>query len=203
METATTQSGSTKAVLAADHRSWEAAIADLAKIEAEDEAFSEGFYKAHSACSAECSAVPHVTFPPEAYTGWQCQTTASPIDVARARREVAALDEGRMHLDPLPGLREHYEIKRQLVNAADERDRQIQAIRDRYDMDRLDDLSDDLGERKCVAWEALMSMPAPDLAALRWKLDHLTDGGTGWPAYSDDYTEQLRADIACLLPQGA
>lgn len=114
-------------------------LARLRTIEAEDAAFTPGWWEAWQRCKAECDKVPHVTFPPEAYTGGRCQTTADTLELSRARKDVAALDAGKMHLDPLPGLREHYDIKRELVKAADAREQQIQAIRDRYDMDAADE----------------------------------------------------------------
>ena len=59
-----------------------------------------------------------------------------------------------------------------------------------------------LGERICDTAETLMQTPAPDLAALRWKLDHLTDNGERWDNWSPDYVMQALADIARLLPAG-
>jgi hypothetical protein len=111
------------------------------------------------------------------------------------------LDTGKMHLDPLPGLREHYEIKRDLVKAADERDAAIQAIRDRYSMDELDERSEAYGNAIAEAQSALMGMPAPDLAALRWKLMQLRDGDDGPTAcYEAGYVAQTFADIDRLMP---
>ena len=67
-----------------------------------------------------------------------------------------------------------------------------------------DDISDAL-ERLCTvfcdAQTAAMNTPAPDLAALRWKLDHamsIESGGTdGWTV---EYVKQMLADIDRLLP---
>jgi hypothetical protein len=63
-----------------------------------------------------------------------------------------------------------------LVKAADEREAAAQAIGDRYNMDALDEHSEALTDRYCDALNALIEMPAPDLAALRWKLSQLRDG---------------------------
>lgn len=51
-----------------------------------------------------------------------------------------------------------------------------------------------------------MDMPAPDLAALRWKLDYITEeardpqGSLG--SYTHKFVAQTLADIARLLPEG-
>lgn len=85
----------------------------------------------------------------------------------------------------------------------DERDEKVKAIRARYDMDLLDEVAGQLTEAVCDAEEVVMALPAPDLAALRTKLDLITANGTEWAGYSEDYTAQLRADIARLLPKEA
>jgi hypothetical protein len=71
-----------------------------------------------------------------------------------------------------------------------------------------DDISDEqerLVEVMCDAEFAVMQTPAPDTAALRWKLDKLFDTGTdpdrGTSAWSADYVAQTMADIARLLPE--
>lgn len=186
-----------------DRSAWEAAMSVYLRAKAEDDAFTPGYLDTYRRCAAASDAVPHVTFRPETYTGGRCQTTADAWEVKRARREVALLDAGKMHLDPLPGLREHYEIKRELVKAADERDAAVSAIRARFSMDDLDAQAEKLGDQVHEATWTLMDAPAPDLAALRWKLDYLTDNGTGFDAYDAAAVAQTLADIARLMPEGA
>ena len=187
-----------------DRSEWERAFARMRTIEADDAAFTPGWWETWQRCKAECDKVPHVTFPPEAYSGGQRQTTADTFEVSRARKDVAALDAGKMRLDPLPGLHEHYEIKRELVKAADAREQQIQAVRDRYGMDAADERAEELGDLLAEAGTVLMDTPAPDLAALRWKLDHITgeakreDGSLA--SYTSSYMRQTLDDIARLLP---
>ena len=53
----------------------------------------------------------------------------------------------------------------------------------------------------CEATEAALQTPAPDLAALHWKLDYLTDAGTNFPSWTPGFVEQTFADMARLLPQ--
>lgn len=59
-----------------------------------------------------------------------------------------------------------------------------------------------LAESVCETESRLIEMPAPDLSALRWKLERLLaidpDGTTsGWHG---DYVRQTASDIARLLP---
>lgn len=67
---------------------------------------------------------------------------------------------------------------------------------------------DELHEQHERLWEAVgdaasevLDVPAPDLAALRWKLDYLTDGGKDWAGWEG--MSQPLADIARLLPTAA
>jgi len=49
---------------------------------------------------------------------------------------------------------------------------------------------------------ALLRMPAPDLAALRWKLDEtFADGDIA--LWCDEIADAIRADIVRLMPKGA
>lgn len=182
-----------------DRSAWHEAAAALERAEAEDAAFTPGYMATWERCRAECEAIPHVTFPPEECSGGRCQTTADEWEVRQARRDVKALDDGRMHLEPIGGLREHYALKRELVKAADDRDRQRQAIRGRYDMDRLDDRAERLSEQKVEAWSRLMDTPAPDLAALRWKLLQLREDGEDMGPYTSACVEQTYRDIDRLM----
>ena len=99
-------------------------------------------------------------------------------------------------------VRDFYELGSEVATAAYGRDATIQAIRDRYGMDALNDQSDDLGDRLAEGAEAIMATPAPDLAALRWKLDYLSGDGHAFAAWEEDYTRQAFADMARLLPEG-
>ena len=190
------------ASMAADRTKWAAAMAHLDSLLAADEAFTPKWLDAWRQCEAACKAIPHVHFEPETYTGGRRQTTSNTLAVQMARREVAALDAGKMHLDPLPDLQAHYAVKRRLVAAAEERDRKVQAIRDRYDMDRLDEKADQLGDDIAEARSVLMKMPSPDLSALRWKLEHalFEEGNDHVPPWAAEYVAQTLNDVARLLP---
>lgn len=186
-----------------DRSEWTKAMDHYAKVKAEDSTFTPGWLKAWQDCKKECEGIPHVSLKAEAYKGGRCQTTANTFEVTQARREVAMLDEGKMRLEPLPGLQEHYEIKRKLVKADDARKTQIQAIRERYDMDALDDKAEILGDQLAEARDCLMQTPAPDLAALHWKLLQLRDQDGDMDAWAAKYVNQTYSDIARLMPEAA
>jgi hypothetical protein len=188
------------AASAPDRSKWDAAMRAFHRAKAEDDAFTPGYHQLWSRCDAALQAVPHITFPPEAYTGGRCQTTADAWQVREARRDIAAMDAGKLRLDPLPGLREHYAIKRELVKAADEREAAMLAINDQFGMDEADERWEALGEATCAARDALMDMPAPDLGALRWKLEQLPDPDGDMPAWTADFVRQTFADVTRLLP---
>lgn len=87
----------------------------------------------------------------------------------------------------------------------------VQAFRDakkQHDhdsgMDAANERWEALAQRERDALKSLLDTPAPDLAALRWKLDFLmVDTGEpdgDMPGWSADYFRQALADIARLLP---
>ena len=87
----------------------------------------------------------------------------------------------------------------------------VQAFRDaeaRHDretgMDKADQRWEELGERVSDAEAALMNLPAPDLAALRWKLDQaLRIDGDSTPCWSAEYVRQTVADFRRLCGEAA
>ncbi|WP_066561003.1 hypothetical protein [Croceicoccus bisphenolivorans] len=182
-----------------DRSQWEAAKAVLDNIAAADAAFTPGWWDTWQKCKAECDAIPHTTVPGADYCGKRSYTTADSMEVRIAQREIADLDAGHMRLDDLPGLREHYEMKRRLVTAAEDREQKVQCIRGRYDIDRLDARAEELGEQVADAREHLMKTPAPDNRALRWKLEQLREEDGDVIPWTADYVEQCFADIARLL----
>lgn len=71
-----------------------------------------------------------------------------------------------------------------------------------HDLSAVGDESDRLGDAASDAGEVAMDTPAPDLAALRWKLEQLRDPDGDLGAWTASYVEQTFADIARLLPEG-
>ena len=190
----------------ADRSAWNAAMADYQRVNAEDAAFSQGYMPLWERCKADCEQVPHVALRPDPHSGHnQPVTTADTWAVRMARHEVKQMDNGKMWLDPkVPGVQARFDLQCDIVRAADERDAAIQVVRGRFGMDEADDESERLGDRLADAASTLMSAPAPDLAALRWKLDymHAEDGSESTPAWSMHFVAQALADIARLLPEG-
>lgn len=179
---------------------WSAALEAYENAKAEAEAFDPTYMVVWEQCHEECKAVPHAVLRPDPHSGRHSPiSTADDWYVRRARRDVAALNAGRMRFEPLQELQEYESLLRDVVSAADGRDATIQAIRDRYDMDKLDTQSEEISERLCAARDRVMNTAAPDLAALRWKLDQLIspDGEMlGWTA---DFIRQTVADYRQLL----
>lgn len=65
----------------------------------------------------------------------------------------------------------------------------------------IEETADRLCNEACAAEDTLMEMPAPDLAALRFKLEKLLasdEGGTD--SWSVDYVRQTKEDIRRLMP---
>jgi hypothetical protein len=187
------------AAATADRSDWDAAMRAYQLAKAEDEAFDPTYWPIHNA--------------------WEA-----------GRPSMNAIDWKR--LNPVPGNKEHIariadlgklwhryldgegkwwwagdpeKSKAEFRAALDS----VQAFRDaeeRHDresgLDEANERYEDLGERVNLAQEALMGMAAPDLAALRWKLDQLHDPGGDMPAWSAYFVRQTFADIARLLPEG-
>lgn len=187
----------------ADHAEWQAALHAYLAVKAEDDAFNPGWWEAWGACKAECAAVPHTTLRPDRHTGKrEPVTTADRFFVALARETIAAVDAGTMYFEDIPELQDHLALCRDVVAAAAERDAAVEAIRGRYNMDWQDQWAEGLGESISAAQSVLMAIPSPDLATLRWKLDHILgmESEETVDAWSGSYVAQLRADIARLLP---
>ena len=187
-----------------DRSEWSAAMAILAKIEAEDAAFTPGWWEAHKLCKAECEAIPHITLRSDPHTGRKAPvSTADTRFVMLARDNVAKIEAGTLRFDDIESLQDHVQLCRDVAAAADKRDSQVQSVRDRWNMDAQDDKAERLGDQLADAQEVLMKLPAPDMAALRWKLDQVSDKGESWDSWSDEYVAQLNADIVALLPEAA
>ena len=189
----------------ADRSAWDRAFRAYEEAKAEDAAFNAVFEPMWEQYDRERAAVPHITLRPDPYSGRRVPvTTADRMFVHEARKLVGEVEAGRTKLDPIPSLQEHLQLCRDVAAAADERDAKIAAIRDRLGLDEAEDRWEALGERAYEAEWALMDMPAPDGAALLWKLEKLLDverdGGTaGW---SGEAVAQTMADARRLLSDG-
>lgn len=187
-----------------DRSEWAAAKAAFERVQEEERGFNPGYLRLWNQCEKECEGVPHTTFEPVPWLSYLGDaSTENPHFVRRVRREVEDLDAGRIRYDPLPDLQAREKKFRDVVRAADERQARVGAIRSRYDIDVWDDRSEALTERFIETRAALMEMPAPDLAALRWKLEQLPDPDGSMAAWSADFVRATFADVANLLPKGA
>lgn len=191
----------------ADRTAWNLAMAAYNAAKAEDDAYNPVFRELHDRWTETTEAVPHVTLRPDPYTGrFEPVSTADRFFVADARRIVKELAEGKRRHDPLPDLTEHTALLHEVAAAADKRDTEIEAISASMGYDQAETKWDALSSKVVDAEGVLMATPAPDVAALRWKLDHLTtdprehDGAMA--AWSVHFVRQTLADIALLLPEG-
>lgn len=66
--------------------------------------------------------------------------------------------------------------------------------------DDADDRSEALANAYSDADTALMNTPAPDLAALRWKLERFRDDDGDLDAWTSKFVAQTYADLARLIP---
>ncbi|MXO85238.1 hypothetical protein GRI38_04270 [Altererythrobacter aurantiacus] len=187
-----------------DRTAWEKAMRAYLAAKSEDAAFLAEWRITSDRCKAACERVPHEAFPSDPYTGTPGPiTTDNASFVRRARRTVADLASGRMHFDDRPDLRAHRKLCQDVAAAADRRDEQVRRVRSSFAMDEADDMAEELCDRVCATHSALMAMPAPDLAALHWKLDQLRDQDGDMESWAARYVAQTFADIARLLPAAA
>ena len=158
---------------------------------AEDGAFNLVFAELDTRYETALEAIPHVTLRPDPYSGRHTPvTTADQRFVQEARRLVEDVRAGRCYLetDRYPSLAEHYRLCRETKVAADKRDRKVRQLRERFGMDEAENKWEALGERMAEAEGALIEMPAPDMEALLWKLDHLFGPAIhGTENYSNSY----------------
>lgn len=123
--------------------------------------------------------------------------------------EIEALDGkvSRYHIDPgnLHALDDHWSpvIRR---NAATIKAAWLthRETRERLDMDAVNDESDRLVDEQCAIESALLTAPAPDAAALLWKLEHLfgpeaRDDCEFSAAWCSDWMNALMSDAHRLL----
>lgn len=178
---------------------WDQAFAAWQCAEAELAAHDAAFRPLDDACFAETEAVPHTTLEPDPYTGKTYAVgTANLMDVGEARYAI----RGRYSIDPqYPSVAAHYALMERLVAAADARDAEVQRIRQRYGWHEANDRSEALAEAFCDAESVLLELPAPDIAALAWKLERMF-GDAEPDGYCDSltarWTHQLIADARRL-----
>lgn len=111
-----------------------------------------------------------------------------PLAVAYPRVDRTAWDSAMRNLETITQRRDAYRayLNRKYGAKAAPYEEEVQ----------YDDLTDSMVEAETV----LAEMPAPDVAALRWKMEHLLEsGGVRTPSWSLSYVKQTKADMRRLL----
>lgn len=185
-----------------DRGAWDRAYLAYEKAQAEYLAFETAFNPLFERYLKERDTIPHLTFRPDPHSGfYRSVTTADVPFVRRARNLVRDVAAGKCRLDPDPSLQAHFQLCQEVTAAADERDAKIAAIRDRLNIDEMNDKSEILSKRLNEADAALMATPAPDHAALLFKLEKLleveADGSTA--CWGEGYMAQTMIDARRLL----
>ena len=180
-----------------DRTAWNATLAAFNEANAASEAFDSHYWRTYEAFKAGLTGMDGIDW--GAFPFSDKNHIARHIDLDTSWRDYLA-GEGKWWWSGNP------ERTKQKYRAALD---SVQAFRDaeaKHERDSgfaaADDRYNELVERITDAAATLMAMPAPDLAALRWKLDYLTNGGTEFQVWSMDFAAQAFADIARLLPEG-
>lgn len=185
------------AAVTPDTSAWDAAMRAFLAAEAASNAYLPGFRVLLTEYSRQTDRIPHVV------VGYRGPTEISTVDhwqVRHSRKMLADVAEGRAHLENFADVQESFRLDKLLVEAADERQAQLDAIRDRLGYDEADEKADELGDREHDARWALMNMPAPTLPALLWKLEYLlTSDESGCASWSNEAMAQTVADMRRLL----
>jgi hypothetical protein len=185
-------------LMAHGRHSWEAALAAHERAKAEDAAFDPVYWRIHEVWEAGK--------PSMASIHWKEFTFADRDHVARTLDLESTWQKFLAGQGKWWSARDPEAVKARHRAALDS----VQAFRDaeaqhnrESGMGEADERWGKLAEANCEAQRMLMDMPAPDLAALGWKLARLRDDDGGLVAWEADYIRQTFADIDRLLPKGA
>lgn len=182
----------------ADRRAWDAAMARFRIAENESAEIGERRDLIEARFYSDREKIPHITVGPDYFTGRTQPVSTEDISmVASARCIVRELAEGRrVHVPGLPGLAEHNQFCRELAAAAGRRDALIKALDEELGYSKAEAEADAAVDRCCAARDVLLAMPAPDGAALLWKLDWLFFSDHLW---ADGYIDQTVADARTMF----
>ena len=160
-----------------DRAEWDRAFAAMLRAKAASDADDVRHGPIEDAYFAAKEAVPHVTVGPDPYRPHSPPaTTADTLEVQHARRGLSSV----RYLEFLPGVLEHHQWCVRLTDADEARAAEIQRIDDRLGYSASARRNEQLTDAYCDATSALLAMPAPDAAALAWKIEHL------WGDEADD-----------------
>lgn len=188
--------------LTSDRRAWDDAFAAFEIAQAEERSFSIEFAKLDDQLAAEAAAVPHIVVGPDPYTPeGEPVGTGNTFYLSLARRRMELIEAGKIEVATEGVLKNYHDLLCNLVKADAQRTLAVKAIRQRLDFDTAQSRWDDLANCACDARWFLMDMPAPDISALRWKIEYLLeDKGDGCgSSWTNDALSQTRTDIARLM----
>ena len=177
-----------------DRTAWDNAMQTLQHAKDEDAAFTPihtRIYKAWEAGRPSTDGIDWIEFPFA-----NRDHVARTLDIDKAWSDFLA-SEGKLWRSSNP------ERRKERYRAALDNVQAFRAAEAHHDQETGMDVADQrweaLGERVNDAEAALMDLPAPDLAALRWKLDQaLRIDGDSTPCWSAEYVRQTIADYRRL-----
>lgn len=174
-------------------KEWDAALAAMREADAKANKALVESARIEAAYLAEAEKVPHFIGKDDPYSGITAKlTTSNPEHIRHARRSIRDV----IHYEDLPGIPEHMEACRELVEAAEAREQQLRAIDQKLGRTAASERYDAAVDRLCEAKDRLIAMPAPDGDALFWKLDYLFFSENYW---QKDFVGQTVEDARRLL----
>ena len=182
-----------------DRSAWEAALRTMEQARADDAAFTPIHTRISKAWEASRPSMDGIDWTEFPFTNRD--HVARTLDLNKAWHDFLA-SEGKTWFSRQPEVcKARYRAALDSVRAF----RDAEARHDRESgMEEADERWEELGKRVNEAESALMHMPAPDLAALRWKLDQalMIEGDSICP-WSADYVRQTVADFRRLCGEAA
>ncbi|URD60474.1 hypothetical protein M8312_11875 [Sphingomonas sp. KRR8] len=176
----------------ADRREWNAKSAELQRLTREADRLYKLTEEADARFYALREKVPHVTLA----TPSGNISTEHEVHVAMARSSMKTL----RYIEDLPGNYDTYRAYHRLIEAADARKAQIEALDRKAGWSEAHAAYEVAIELQVEAETALLDMPAPDGEALLWKVGKLYTPGEG--IWSEGVEDQTHADLRRFLSSG-
>jgi hypothetical protein len=184
---------------AADRREWVQALRHYEMAREKAERIGSDFDGIYSRYHEAIEKVPHVTV--DFDMADKPITTSDAYMLADAKRQV----RGVMYLENHPGNYQSHRWAQRLLDAQQEREAAMNRIDERMGYSIAAQRCDDAWDAESEAKTRVMQMPAPDRAAVLWKLEELfgakqlEDEDGGIPPWSVDYTAQFFDDVRRFL----
>lgn len=203
-------SGTVSAVPAAtaDRTAWDRAFAHMEKTRADYEAYQPIYRTADEGFERDKPTGDEINlrtiYPAIGFVPSQRYSLLHNIDLAEAHAQFIA-DEGKIWgaSDPAATIAKHKSTCDQIAQFRHD----FQAAKDRHNYDEVVERDEALSDAAYEARWALFDLPAPDLAALHWKIEHLfvldRDADESATPWHPDIIATLMADVRRLMPQEA